>query len=129
MNGVNSSVKLVPIVETTLSIDSPERAMPISVDAVKDSIIDIVVTTPEIELSASTNQAHIDIGPSGDILVLSDTKRYEGDYEVIPSRQEQILETAHKLLNKDIVVKEIPYDEVSNPSGGTTFYIGKEVEF
>lgn len=52
---------------------------------------------------------------------------YEGEYEVTPSTEEQILKTAKKSLNEDIKVKNIPYFEVSNNAGGTTVTIGNEV--
>jgi hypothetical protein len=44
---------------------------------------------------------------------------------VIPlAREEQALPTAAHLLTQDVVVREIPYYEVSNPSGGYTVNIG-----
>lgn len=53
---------------------------------------------------------------------------YTGDYEVIPKvEDEQILETAHKLLTDNILVAKVPYFETSNDSNGKTAYIGKEV--
>lgn len=52
--------------------------------------------------------------------------RYDGEYEVVPSRQNQVLETENKLLKENITVIEIPYAEVSNLGGGTTFYIARE---
>ena len=36
----------------------------------------------------------------------------------------QILETDKKALKENITVLPIPYFEMSNPSGGTTIYIG-----
>lgn len=50
---------------------------------------------------------------------------YDGEYVVIPlAREEQALPTAAHLLTQDVVVREIPYYEVSNPSGGYTVNIG-----
>ena len=49
---------------------------------------------------------------------------YEGPYEVIPAFDDQILETAEKTMSDDVVVKEIPVAEVSNPAGGLTLTIG-----
>lgn len=51
---------------------------------------------------------------------------YNGEYEVVPKREEQQLETKDKILSQDVVVLEVPYSETSNPAGGTTFYIAKE---
>ena len=52
--------------------------------------------------------------------------RYYGEYEVVPTRQTQVLETENKLLKENITVVEIPYAEVSNLGDGTTFYIARE---
>lgn len=50
---------------------------------------------------------------------------YEGDYEVIPSaKQKQVLETAQKIMSKNVTVHKIPYSQTSNLSGGDTVYIG-----
>ena len=51
---------------------------------------------------------------------------YKGEYEVVPARREQVLETQNKLLKENITIVEIPYAEVSNISGGNTFYIARE---
>lgn len=56
-------------------------------------------------------------------------KKYEGDYTVIPSTDEDIvLETKDKIMTDDLTLKKIPFHETSNDSGGITVYIGKEVE-
>lgn len=53
---------------------------------------------------------------------------YSGSYEVTPSiNDDQILDTAHKVLSDDIVVNKVPYFETSNNSNGKTVYIGKDV--
>lgn len=49
---------------------------------------------------------------------------YEGPYEVTPNFTDQVLETAEKMMSDDMVVKEIPVAEVSNPAGGLTLTIG-----
>lgn len=50
---------------------------------------------------------------------------YEGDYVVTPlAKSEQILPTAKKNIQKDIVVKKIPYMEIEDALGGTTVIIG-----
>ena len=49
---------------------------------------------------------------------------YVGDYEVTPTRTEQVLPTKHKAMRENVVVNEIPYYETSNPYG-TTFVIGE----
>lgn len=50
---------------------------------------------------------------------------YTGQYEVTALPEvEQILRTEKKILLSDIVVKPIPYYEVSNDAGGITVSIG-----
>lgn len=58
--------------------------------------------------------------------VIISANPYKGEYDLIPSRKTQILQTANKTLTKDITVLSIPYSKVSNTAGGTTFYIAKE---
>lgn len=55
---------------------------------------------------------------------------YDGNYEVTPLAFERtILNTKDKKMENNVVVKEIPYYETSNPSGGNTVYIAGQVEF
>lgn len=76
----------------------------------------------------------LDIAPSELLLLDLDAdkteraEKYDGEYIVTPSVEQQTLATADKLLTDDVTVKEIPFYEVSNNSGGTTVYIGNEVE-
>lgn len=51
---------------------------------------------------------------------------YKGDYSVTPKRAVQVLETANKVLSDNVTVLAIPFSEVSNLGGGTTFFIAKE---
>lgn len=56
-------------------------------------------------------------------------KRYDGSYDIIPKAyQDQILETADKLMVKNVIVHKVPYVETHNESG-TTVYIAKETEY
>lgn len=51
---------------------------------------------------------------------------YNGEYEVTPLvDKETTLPTANKIMTKDVVVKQVPYFETSNNTGGETVYIGK----
>ena len=49
---------------------------------------------------------------------------YEGEYIVTPQVEQQTLQTAQKLMQADVLVKEIPYAEVTNLSNGKTVTIG-----
>lgn len=53
-----------------------------------------------------------------------DAPTYDGPYAVTPSLNEQMLETAQKMMSDNVTVKEIPIYVVSNNSGGTTVIIG-----
>ena len=50
---------------------------------------------------------------------------YEGEYEVVSKIDwDETLDPAKKYLSRNIVVKAIPYAEVSNEYGGKTVTIG-----
>jgi hypothetical protein len=48
---------------------------------------------------------------------------YEGETLVIPSMDEQVLETEKTILKEDIKIEKIPYSQTSNNAGGSTFVI------
>ena len=52
---------------------------------------------------------------------------YEGPYDVTPKVTAQTLPTAKKFMQEDVSIRAIPYFDVSNPAGGNTIYIAKEV--
>lgn len=52
---------------------------------------------------------------------------YEGEYTIVPKVSEQTMPTKEKVMIDDVLVKAIPFFNVSNTSGGSTVYIGKEV--
>lgn len=52
---------------------------------------------------------------------------YKGKYNVIPKVKEQKLETKNKSMTDDVTIEKIPFEEVQNPSGGTTVIIGGEL--
>ena len=62
------------------------------------------------------------------VQIITDIEVYQGDYNVIPKVEEQTLQTANRLMKKDVTIIAIPYYEVSNNSGGSTVYIAKEIE-
>ena len=49
---------------------------------------------------------------------------YTGDYTINPDFSGKTLETKGKTMDEDVTVKPIEVTRVSNPSGGTTIYIG-----
>lgn len=58
-------------------------------------------------------------------IVHTDYDPYPGPYVVIPKRRDQILATNGKNMEDDVTVKEVPWTEVSNPTG-TTFTIAAD---
>ena len=52
---------------------------------------------------------------------------YLGEYVVTPKVDEQIMETKDKVLTEDIKIKNIPFFDVSNESGGSTVFIGGKI--
>lgn len=53
-----------------------------------------------------------------------DYEMWNGNYIVTPALAEQILDTRGKVMKNNMTIKEIPYTEVSNTSGGNTARIG-----
>lgn len=52
---------------------------------------------------------------------------YDGKYRVTPKAfQSQMLDTENKVLDRNIVVTEVPYYETGNAANGVTSYIAKE---
>lgn len=59
-----------------------------------------------------------------DIQLVSVTpEAYTGDYSITPAVYPQLIPTAQKMMRDDLTVTAIPTYNVSNPSGGSTFYI------
>lgn len=86
-----------------------------------------VINTPTQSVDISVNPLQ-EIEVEQDVaIIVNPAPPYEGEYEVTPKVTEQTLPTAQKLLEEDVHIKEIPYFEVSNNSGGNTVYIGSEV--
>lgn len=60
----------------------------------------------------------------GQVMEVPTATPYKGEYEVIPKFTEEVLKTKNKLMKDNVVVYPIEVARVSNPSGGTTVYIG-----
>lgn len=57
------------------------------------------------------------------ITVKPDVELYEGEYNITPDVEAQIIPTANKFLSEDVTVKQIPFFNVGNTAGGSTVYI------
>ena len=51
-------------------------------------------------------------------------QKYDGEYIVIPKTEQRVLETKDMVMNDDLLVKAIPFYEVSNAAKGETIIIG-----
>lgn len=79
--------------------------------------------------SSLTGELSCVSGLSGKVSVTKEYDVYGGEYTVIPKAfEEQVLPTSNRVLKEDVIVKEVPFYEVSNDSDGMTAYIGKDVE-
>ena len=92
-----------------------DRALYLDVSIQTDNYIDIAI---------ASNQTALDFTIEGSSE--SRLPYYEGSYEVDPRKIQQILETANKSMENDVVINPIFYSEVENPAGGNTVYIGME---
>lgn len=73
----------------------------------------------ELELVMDVSELELELDSSGYI-----PETYDGPYEVTPDFEDQVLETEDLLMSDDVIVKEIPVAEVTNPAGGLTLTIG-----
>lgn len=51
---------------------------------------------------------------------------YDGSYQVVPRKIEQVLDTKNKSMRDDVTIDPINYSETINPQGGNTVVIGYE---
>lgn len=95
-----------------------------------------IARTVEVTAEFSNNiiEANAEIGnrnieaEAGMITIIrhyhSDYPDYEGEYDVVPDWDIQTLATKWTIMHDDVTVEAIPVSRTSNPSGGTTVYIG-----
>lgn len=86
------------------------------------------VISPEIKMNEFHTKDLIFDGNFGIVHEVTDSGAdpYTGEYEVTPLvDKETTLPTANKIMSRDVVVKQVPYFETSNNTGGKTVYIGK----
>lgn len=81
----------------------------------------------EVRLSYASESFAPDFGSVETVTDYGNVESYTGSYEVTPRVSAQMLETANKLMQKDVAIRAIPYYDVSNTAGGNTIFIGNEV--
>lgn len=77
-----------------------------------------------VEFSELNSSFDVDFGEFIETVKILD-EVYEGEYDVIPSMEEQTLETKDKIMQDDVTVKPVPVYRVSNNAGGITVYIAR----
>ncbi len=81
--------------------------------------VDIAQTELVVETNVTTTEKtiEIDIGSS-------DYQVYRGETDVVPMAwEDQTLQTANKVVRRDIHIAKVPKWETSNQQGGYTVYI------
>lgn len=90
----------------------------------------------DIDFSTNTFEFDLDYASEMDLesfdnvqvvrLKPSEMPNYEGNYEVTPKMESQILETKAKYMKDDVTVHAVPVRKTRNSSGGFTVYIATE---
>ena len=68
-----------------------------------------------------------DVGEIKKVTEMIGGEPYTGEYQIVPRVTEQNMLTRNKLMTDNVIVKAIPYAEVSNTSNGITVTIGNDV--
>ena len=78
------------------------------------------------EFSASFNSnASFSVGMAEQVVIeIIEGRRYEGDYVVTPTFDDQLLDTKQKVMEDDLLVEQIKVSSVTNLTGGNTITIG-----
>lgn len=88
-------------------------------------MIELYINSQEYELIAESKEFDLEVDSA--TVIYTGGELYTGSYEVTPKvAQSTVLETANKILAKDVTVRKIPQFEVSNTSNGKTLIIGEE---
>lgn len=121
VSSISSNITTTRSIQGSLNRDNSEAEVEIS--KIDGEIEGQIVSTYEIVSNLSsvlTVQGKISTAPAR-----SSYPFYDGVYEVTPLAQlDIILNTNNKILQDNVVVREIPYYETTNESGGYTVTIG-----
>ena len=86
--------------------------------------IDVEVQSPELNIEIEVQQTTLNLDIEVGTIIGDESKeRYQGPYEVTPKISQQVLETYDKVMEDDVFIFPVPYQEVSNPQGGQTVII------
>lgn len=85
----------------------------------------VISTTGGLPAGGKTGQYLVKRSDADQDAGWRDLPLYDGSYEVTPLvNADTIMRSSGTYLNRDVVLKAIPYQEVSNESGGKTATIG-----
>lgn len=92
----------------------PTIEIPIKVNLqVTESVQQFALTVAE-----STEAVNLDVETA---IVASTIADYGGSYVIIPKVESQTMPTENKRMRSDVLIREIPYYEVSNVTGVTVY--------
>ena len=80
-----------------------------------------------ITLQESNQKFDVSFGELQYVTVPETKAVYAGSYEVTPKIAEQVLATKQKYMKENLKINAIPCYDVSNPAGGSTVYIAREL--
>lgn len=83
-----------------------------------------------LDFELEENNSFVEIGfiEVQKVTLAGDQTPYTGDYEITPEIEGQTLSTTNRLMMQDMTINPIPYYDVGNLAGGSTVYIGKELD-
>lgn len=94
---------------------------------IEELILEDEIELCEIELEEELKLEELELDVIIEGSISPDYDMYKGSYNITPlAYNKQELETKNKIMEKNLIVKEVPFFEVSNTEG-TTVYIGSEV--
>ena len=82
----------------------------------------------DVSFNETQSKLELDFGEIQQVAADGKYTLFQGEYAVTPTVDGTSVPTKDKLMEDDLTVNPIPYFDVSNTSGGTTIYIGKEIE-
>ncbi len=91
--------------------------------------VDVIETTLVVDVDIQETTVLVPADVATTIVVKQgNVPAYEGEYIVIPEVVSQTLETKDKRMTDDVLVREIPYYETSNPQNGLTVFIANSID-
>lgn len=91
--------------------------------------LDATVETDELLFDGQIERDELEFdGYIDSSIAISQIDVYDGPYTVTPKIIGQTLETRDKKMARNVLVREIPYYETINVSGGNTVFIANSLE-